>query len=51
VKTVGQRSLDLECVGTNKDGSQCKGILHDTILDWHHHLPPEELELAELHSG
>jgi len=51
VKTVGQRSLNLKCFQKNKNGNQCRGILHDTILDWEHHLPSEELELAELHSG
>ncbi|XP_050531065.1 NAD-dependent protein deacetylase Sirt6 [Daktulosphaira vitifoliae] len=50
VKTVGQRCLGIKCYGANKNGHQCRGILFDTILDWEHQLPDEELELAELHS-
>lgn len=50
VKTIGQRCLDIRCVGKNKNGRQCRGVMYDTILDWEHQLPVEELELAELHS-
>lgn len=50
MKTVGQRCLDIKCMGKNKNGNQCRGVLFDTILDWEHQLPAEELELAELHS-
>jgi len=50
VKTVGQRSLDINCFRKNQNGYQCRGVLCDTILDWEHQLPAEELELAELHS-
>jgi len=50
VKTVGQRCLNIKCFGKNKNGHQCRGILYDTILDWEHQLPIEELELSELHS-
>ncbi|XP_060844281.1 NAD-dependent protein deacetylase Sirt6 [Rhopalosiphum padi] len=50
VKTVGQRCLNIRCLGKNKNGHQCRGILYDTILDWEHQLPIEELELSELHS-
>jgi len=50
VKTVGQRCLDLKCFEKNKNGHQCRGVLYDTILDWEHQLPLEELELSELHS-
>ena len=50
VKTVGQRCLGIKCFGKSKNGNQCRGILYDTILDWEHQLPIEELELSELHS-
>lgn len=50
VKTVGQRCLNLKCFGENKNGKQCRGVLYDTILDWEHKLPANELELAEIHS-
>uniref|UniRef100_A0A2S2QBH5 protein acetyllysine N-acetyltransferase n=3 Tax=Sipha flava TaxID=143950 RepID=A0A2S2QBH5_9HEMI len=50
VKTVGQLCLNIKCIGKNKSGNQCRGVLYDTILDWEHQLPVEELELAELHS-
>lgn len=50
VKTIGQRCLDIRCIRKSKNGHQCRGILYDTILDWEHQLPDEELELAELHS-
>lgn len=50
VKTVGQRCLNIKCIGKNNFGIQCRGVLYDTILDWEHQLPVEELELAELHS-
>lgn len=51
MKTVGQKSLNLKCFGKNNNGNQCRGILHDTVLDWEDYLPPEDLELADLHSG
>ncbi|XP_050438333.1 NAD-dependent protein deacetylase Sirt6 isoform X2 [Adelges cooleyi] len=50
VQTVGQRCLNLKCMGVTKNGHQCRGVLYDTILDWEHQLPDDELELAELHS-
>ncbi|VVC36565.1 Hypothetical protein CINCED_3A024486 [Cinara cedri] len=51
VKTVGQQNLNISCLGKTKKGSLCRGILHDTILDWEHRLPYNELQMAELHSN
>lgn len=51
VKTVGQKCLQIKCLGKNKNRYQCRGLLYDTILDWEHQLPADEFELAELHSG
>jgi len=50
VNSVGQRCLNISCFRKNQNGYQCRGVLYDTILDWEHELPIEELELAELHS-
>ncbi|VVC24416.1 Sirtuin family,Sirtuin family, catalytic core domain,DHS-like NAD/FAD-binding domain [Cinara cedri] len=50
VNTVGQQSLNIRCLRRTKKGNLCRGILHDTILDWKHKLPSNELQMAELHS-
>ncbi|GLG96629.1 NAD-dependent protein deacetylase Sirt6 [Gryllus bimaculatus] len=50
VSTVGQRSLNKPCSATQKNGRPCRGRLHDTILDWEHNLPANDLEMSDYHS-
>ncbi|XP_018010312.1 uncharacterized protein LOC108667757 isoform X2 [Hyalella azteca] len=50
VSTVGQKSLGVGCPGKRDTGRQCRGRLHDNILDWEHDLPHLDYNLAEKHS-
>jgi NAD-dependent SIR2 family protein deacetylase len=46
--SVGCKYLGRTCPG-NK-GRCCRGKIKDTILDWEHQLPEDELQMAEWHS-
>ncbi|XP_067009355.1 NAD-dependent protein deacetylase Sirt6 [Anabrus simplex] len=48
--TVGQRSLNKLCLASRKNGRPCRGRLHDTVLDWEHNLPENDLGMADFHS-
>lgn len=48
--TVGQKCLDMPCPAVKRNGRQCRGRLHDTILDWEHNLPENDLGMADFHS-
>ncbi|XP_014293790.1 NAD-dependent protein deacetylase Sirt6 [Halyomorpha halys] len=49
--SVGQKCLGLNCPGVKTNGRQCRGVLHDFILDWEHSLPEKDLDLAHYHSN
>jgi len=46
--SVGCKYLGHPCPG--KGGRLCRGKIKDTILDWEHQLPENELLMAEWHS-
>ena len=48
--TVGQKSINKNCPATKANGRPCRGRLHDTILDWEHNLPENDLGMADYHS-
>jgi mono-ADP-ribosyltransferase sirtuin 6 len=48
--TVGQKCLETPCPGSRRNGRPCRGRLHDTILDWEHRLPENDLGMADFHS-
>ncbi|XP_023726643.1 NAD-dependent protein deacetylase Sirt6 isoform X3 [Cryptotermes secundus] len=48
--TVGQKCLETPCPGFRRNGRPCRGKLHDTILDWEHSLPENDLGMADFHS-
>ncbi|XP_076067784.1 sirtuin 6 [Oratosquilla oratoria] len=48
--TVGQKTLNENCIGRRANNRRCRGKLHDTILDWEHDLPENDLQLADMHS-
>lgn len=50
VPTVGQKSLSKACPTIKPNGRVCRGRLHDTILDWEHSLPENDLAMADFHS-
>ncbi|KAB7503914.1 NAD-dependent protein deacetylase Sirt6 [Armadillidium nasatum] len=50
VKTVGLKSIGMNCPGLKKKGRRCRGKLFDTILDWEDSLPEDDLDLAHMHS-
>ncbi|EEB16023.1 chromatin regulatory protein sir2, putative [Pediculus humanus corporis] len=50
VPTVGQKSINKNCPATKANGRPCRGRLHDTILDWEHNLPENDLGMADYHS-
>lgn len=47
---VGQKSTGISCPIGQVKGRPCRGKLHDTILDWEHDLPEDELSMADYHS-
>ncbi|CAB3378443.1 Hypothetical predicted protein [Cloeon dipterum] len=47
--SVGCKYLNKNCPG--KKGRMCRGKIKDTILDWEHNLPEEELNMADWHSN
>ncbi|KAF7995115.1 hypothetical protein HCN44_004587 [Aphidius gifuensis] len=49
--SVGKKSLDTVCRSESIGGRPCRGKLHDTILDWEHNLPDNDLALSDLHSS
>lgn len=49
-KTVGKKCLDTICRSELVGGRPCRGRMHDTILDWEHNLPHNDLALSDLHS-
>jgi NAD+-dependent protein deacetylase sirtuin 6 len=48
--TVGQKYVGSPCPSEQSKGRPCRGKLHDTILDWEHSLPDDDLEMADMHS-
>ncbi|XP_064485813.1 NAD-dependent protein deacetylase Sirt6-like [Ornithodoros turicata] len=48
-KSVGQKPTGELCSVPKRNGRQCRGHLHDSILDWEDELPQEGLEAADLH--
>ncbi|KAJ8927768.1 hypothetical protein NQ314_019772 [Rhamnusium bicolor] len=47
--TVGKKCLEEDCKRSVIRGRVCRGKLHDTILDWEHNLPEDDIEiLADL---
>jgi mono-ADP-ribosyltransferase sirtuin 6 len=48
--TVGQKCLETPCPAFRRNGRPCRGRLHDTILDWEHNLPENDLGMADFHS-
>lgn len=48
--SVGQKSLGKPCLAAKITGRGCRGKLHDTILDWEHNLPENDLIMADYHS-
>ncbi|XP_077285143.1 sirtuin 6 [Arctopsyche grandis] len=46
--TVGQKSVGKPCHGERSSGRLCRGKLHDTILDWEHSLPDDDLDMADM---
>lgn len=49
-KSVGKKCLETVCRSEQIGGRPCRGKMHDTILDWEHNLPDNDLALADLHS-
>lgn len=49
--SVGQKCLEIPCKGKNNSGRPCRAKLYDTILDWEHNLPENDLTFADLHSN
>ncbi|XP_063972766.1 NAD-dependent protein deacetylase Sirt6 [Diachasmimorpha longicaudata] len=49
--SVGKKCLDTVCRSEQLGGRPCRGRMHDTILDWEHNLPDNDLALADLHSS
>lgn len=47
-RTVGLKSTGHKCL-REKPRGQCRGFLHDTILDWEDSLPDDEMRLSEAH--
>ncbi|XP_059468422.1 NAD-dependent protein deacetylase Sirt6 [Neocloeon triangulifer] len=47
--SVGCKYLGKSCPG--KKGRMCRGKIKDTILDWEHNLPEDEICMAEWHSN
>ncbi|XP_012286551.1 NAD-dependent protein deacetylase Sirt6 [Orussus abietinus] len=50
-KSVGKKYLDTVCRSEQIGGRPCRGRMHDTILDWEHNLPDNDLALSDLHSS
>ncbi|KAL5278017.1 SIRT6 family protein [Megaselia abdita] len=50
-KTVGKKSSGDICRGSLSLRPCRGGVLHDTILDWEHELPDNDLDLGITHSG
>ncbi|XP_014209603.1 NAD-dependent protein deacetylase Sirt6 [Copidosoma floridanum] len=50
-KSVGKKCLETVCRSEQIGGRPCRGKMHDTILDWEHNLPDNDLALADLHSS
>ena len=49
-KSVGKKCLETVCRSGQIGGRPCRGKMHDTILDWEHNLPNDDLALSDLHS-
>lgn len=41
--SVGKKCLETVCRSEQIGGRPCRGRLHDTILDWEHNLPDNDL--------
>ncbi|XP_043465414.1 NAD-dependent protein deacetylase Sirt6 [Leptopilina heterotoma] len=50
-KSVGKKCLETVCRSSQTGGRPCRGKMHDTILDWEHSLPNDDLTLSDLHSS
>lgn len=50
-KSVGKKCLETVCRSGHTGGRPCRGKMHDTILDWEHSLPNDDLTLSDLHSS
>lgn len=50
-KSVGKKCLETVCRSERIGGRPCRGRMHDTILDWEHNLPDNDLALSDLHSS
>ncbi|XP_033226191.1 NAD-dependent protein deacetylase Sirt6 isoform X2 [Belonocnema kinseyi] len=50
-KSVGKKCLETVCRSGQIGGRPCRGKMHDTILDWEHNLPNDDLALSDLHSS
>lgn len=50
VPTVGQKNLQSPCPFVKPNGRACRGRMHDTILDWEHNLPENDLAMADFNS-
>ncbi|XP_011494696.1 PREDICTED: NAD-dependent protein deacetylase Sirt6 [Ceratosolen solmsi marchali] len=50
-KSVGKKCLETVCRSEQIGGRPCRGKMHDTILDWEHNLPDNDLALSDLHSS
>lgn len=48
--SMGQKCLGISCPGVKNNGRQCRGILHDFVLDWEDALPEKDLDMAYYHS-
>lgn len=49
-KTVGQKNTGILCPIPKSNNKPCRGMLHDTILDWEDELPEIDLKMAEKYS-
>ncbi|CAH0554013.1 unnamed protein product [Brassicogethes aeneus] len=49
--SVGKKLLGGECRRALVRGRVCRGKLHDTILDWEHNLPSNDLDMADYQSS
>ncbi|XP_034938790.1 NAD-dependent protein deacetylase Sirt6 [Chelonus insularis] len=49
--SVGKKCLETVCRSEQIGGRPCRGRMHDTILDWEHNLPDNDLTLSDLHSS
>ncbi|XP_046746676.1 NAD-dependent protein deacetylase Sirt6 [Diprion similis] len=50
-KSVGKKCLGTVCRSEQIGGRPCRGRMHDTILDWEHNLPDNDLALSDLHAS